>query len=77
MLETSSDLRLLADLHATELSREQIQGLQAMNFLATAEFPRIRPISCWTNWLVILLTFTSMANSTARHRNRSGWMMMN
>ena len=39
MLETSNDLRLLADLHATELSREQIQGLQAMNFSATAEFP--------------------------------------
>ncbi|SEA74768.1 Nitrate reductase delta subunit [Thiothrix caldifontis] len=39
MQDIAHDLRLLADLHATELTRERIQALRAMEFPATNEFP--------------------------------------
>ncbi len=39
MMEMSADLRLLADLHATELTHERIRELQGIGFLPVASFP--------------------------------------
>jgi TorA maturation chaperone TorD len=45
MLEMTNDLRLLADLHAIELTRERIQELQAIGFPAAQQFPQDIPDS--------------------------------
>jgi TorA maturation chaperone TorD len=43
MLDIANDLRMLADLHATELTRERIQELQAIGFPAAQGFPQEIP----------------------------------
>ena len=45
MLDIANDLRLLADLHATELTRERIQELQAIDFPLAQDFPQEIPDS--------------------------------